>query len=277
VNHVQIAQATLHIGAGQLRWDPIAFTYGPLKGTATLSLPVDCQNCAPHVEAQFAELDAETAQAALFGAHTKGTLISELIDKLHPAAQTVWPHVDAVVRADAFKLGPTTLHKMAMTIAVNAAGAEISSLDAELLGGHAHLSGSVKAGDKPAYELKGTVEKLNPAALGQLLGEHWSGGDLEVNGNLNLSGLTADDLANSAQGALHLDWKHGAVAGAGAPAALARFDRWSAEAEIGSGSIVLKQNDVTSGSKKSAVEGSVSLTIPAKASFVLPKDAHAKR
>jgi hypothetical protein len=277
VNHVQIAQATLHLGGGQLRWDPIAFTYGPLKGTATVSLPVDCQDCAPHVEAQFAELDAETAQAALLGAHTKGTLLSELIDKFHPAAQIVWPHVDAVLKADAFKLGPTTLHKVNLNLAINATGAEISAFDGELLGGHLHLTGSVKAGDKPAYDLKGSVEQLNPAAMGQLLGERWSGGQLDLSGNLTVAGYSADDLASSAKGALHLDWKKGAAAGTGVPPALARFERWTAQAAIGSGSIVLRQNDVTARSQKSAVEGSVSLTLPAKASFVLPAEAHAKR
>jgi len=278
VNHVQVAQATLHLGAGQMCWDPIDFTYGPLKGTATLTLPVDCQNCAPHVEAQFAELDAETLQAALLGAHTKGTLISELIDKLHPAAQTVWPHVNAVVKVDAFKLGPTTLHKVVMTVAFTAEGAEIGSLDGELLGGDLHLTGAIKAGDKPAYELKGTVERLNPAAVGQLLGERWSGGELNLSGNLSAAGYTADELASAAKGALHLDWKHGAAAGAAGavPLALAHFERWTAEAEIASGSIALKQNDVAAGSRKSAVEGSVSLTVPAKATFVVPKDAHAK-
>jgi len=276
VNPVQITQASLHLGAGQLRWDPVVFTYGPLKGSAILTLPVDCQDCTPHVEAQFAELDAETLQVALLGARTKGTLLSELIDKLHPAAQTVWPHVDAVFKVDAFKLGPTTLHKLAMRVEMNAAGAEIGSLDAELLGGHAHLTGSVKAGDKPGYELKGTAEKLSAAAVGQLLGEHWSGGELEVSGNLAVGGYSADELASSAKGALHLDWKHGAVNGTAVPPALARFDRWTAEAQIDSGSIALKQNEVIAGSQKSAVEGSISLTIPAKAEFVVQKEAHAK-
>lgn len=276
VNHVQIAQATLHVGAGQFRWDPVAFTYGPLKGTAAISLPIDCQNCAPHVEAQFAELDAATVQAALLGAHTKGTLISELLNRLHPAAPTVWPHVDAVVKTDAFKLGPATLHKVVLTAALNAAGAEIASLDGELLGGRLHLTGSVKDGDKPAYQLKGSVEKLNPAALGQLLGERWNGGELDLSGNLDVTGYTADDLAGSAKGQLHLDWKRGAVSGSGVPPALAHFERWLAEAEIGSGAIALKQNDVTAGSRKSGVEGSIALALPAKASFVLPKEAHAQ-
>jgi hypothetical protein len=85
VNHVQIAQATLHLDDGGLRWDPVAFTYGPLKGTATLRLPADCSDCTPRFEVQFGELDAATLQAALLGARSKGTLISELLDDLAQA------------------------------------------------------------------------------------------------------------------------------------------------------------------------------------------------
>ena len=37
-NHVTIAEATLHIDNGSLRWDPVDFSYGLVKGTASLTL-----------------------------------------------------------------------------------------------------------------------------------------------------------------------------------------------------------------------------------------------
>ena len=37
-NHVQISQATLHFEDGQIRWDPVAFSFGPLKGAASLAM-----------------------------------------------------------------------------------------------------------------------------------------------------------------------------------------------------------------------------------------------
>ena len=36
-NHVEIAEATLQLGGDSLVWDPILFSYGPVKGTASIS------------------------------------------------------------------------------------------------------------------------------------------------------------------------------------------------------------------------------------------------
>jgi hypothetical protein len=117
------------------------------------------------------------------------------------------------------------------------------------------------------------VEKLSPAAVGQLIGTHWSGGEVKMQGKLETAGYTGDDLAASAKGALHMDWKRGAVAGAAVPVALKRFTSWTAEAEISGGNLTIRQNEVTGGKGKSSVEGSVPLSLPAKIGFVVPKDA----
>jgi hypothetical protein len=274
VNHLQIAQATLHIEPAGLRWDPVSFAYGPLKGTATLLLP-SCpagQTCRPQLTTQFGTLDSITTQAALLGAQSpKGNVLNELIERLHPAQAFPWPTLDAVVKVDALTLGPVALKKATATLAVNGDGVEVKSLEADLLGGHAHLTGALKAGDKPGdkptYTVSGLIDKLSPAAVGQLIGERWTGGDLAVSGKLETIGFTGDDLASSAQGTLHLDWKHGAVSGSGAPAALARFAHWTADAAISGGKLTLQPNEAVNGAQKSSVEGSVMLSIPAKASF----------
>ena len=39
-SHVEIAEATLHLDGTSLRWEPVVFAYGPVKGTATLNLPI---------------------------------------------------------------------------------------------------------------------------------------------------------------------------------------------------------------------------------------------
>jgi hypothetical protein len=283
VNHVQIAQATLHFEDGAMRWDPVAFSYGPLKGTASLLLPVCHGNevCRPRFEMQFGAVDAATLQAALLGAHTRGTMISELITRLHPEKAALWPVIEGVVRADALAVGPVTLKKATATLTMNAAGVEIAALEADVLGGRLHLAGAVKAGDKPEYDLTGTAEKLSPAAVGQLVGSHWTGGELSLSGKLQAAGYTADDLAGSAKGTLHLDWKHGAVGGVGAPAALARFASWTAEAGIGAGRIALGQNEVADGASKgaarSSVEGSIPLSLPGRIGFAAAKTGKASR
>lgn len=268
VNPVEIGQATLHLDEEGAHWDPVAFSYGPLKGTATVNLATHCTDCVPHLEVSFNELDAATLQAALLGAQKKGTLISEILAKLHPAAPTTWPRLAGTVKAESLKVGPVALHKATVAFAMNASGAEIDSLEGELFGGRVHLSGTVRPGDKPAYALNGTAEKLNPTAVGQLLGQHWSGGELKIAGKLAMAGYTGDDLAGSAKGALHLEWTRGS---ANSEPALKRFARWTADAAIGSGRVAIGQNEVETGKTRSSVEGSVNLSLPPKASFVQPK------
>jgi len=49
-SHVLISQATLHLDNTALRWDPVVFFYGPVKGTASLNLPASCDvaaSCLP--------------------------------------------------------------------------------------------------------------------------------------------------------------------------------------------------------------------------------------
>ena len=42
--HIVVNQATLHIENGDLRWDPVDFTYGPLKATASLTAAIDLRS-----------------------------------------------------------------------------------------------------------------------------------------------------------------------------------------------------------------------------------------
>lgn len=274
VHPVEIAQATLHLEADGQRWDPVAFGYGPVKGTATLWLPAS--GAKPQFTAQFAVLDAKTLQAALLGAQTKETLLAELLNKLHPEQAAPWPTAEGTLKADTLTIGPAALKKATMALAVNGAGVEVSALDAELAGGKLHLNGSMSAGSataKPAYTLTGSVENASPAAVGQLLGQHWSGGTVHLDGTLAVSGYAADDLANSAKGSLHLDWRRGAVAGT---PQLARFDRWTAEAAIGGGKIVLGNSEAVQGAHKAAVAGSLPLSLPARLTFASAPAANTK-
>jgi hypothetical protein len=153
----------------------------------------------------------------------------------------------------------------------------ISGLSGEALGGNLHGSGSLRTGDKPVYTLQGYFEKLNPMAVGQLVGLHCSGGVLTADGKIELSGFAEKDLASSAKGTLHFEWRRGAVSGgagqgstqsepsadlgasATVPPTLARFDRWTADGDISNGKITFKQDEVQQGSRKRAVEVAVTL------------------
>jgi hypothetical protein len=298
-SHVEIDQATLHVGNGELRWDPVIFSYGPVKGTASLDVPANCAEnrpCSTNSPAtfnvQFDDLDAGVLQAAILGAHEPGTLLSTLIAQLRPSNSSVapaWPPLEGTVTVDSLILGPVTLTDAAATLRILSDGAEISSLEADLLGGHVHGGGTLHAAGtdqgKPSYTLEGHFEKLSPAEVGQLLGRDWSGRTFDADGKIDLLGFTDEDLATSAKGRLSFDWRHGAVltqdsdpsSTAAIPPALARFDRWTGDAEIANGTITLKSNQVQQGSHKLALGAILTLGDPPKLSFSTPRETQARR
>jgi hypothetical protein len=61
------------------------------------------------------------------------------------------------------------------------------------------------------------------------------------------------------------------------PSALARFDRWSADAEIANGSLTLKESQARRGVSNEPVQGSVPLAVPPKIAFPASKQTPAKR
>jgi hypothetical protein len=75
---------------------------------------------------------------------------------------------------------------------------------------------------------------------------------------LSLAGFTPDDLASSAAGTLSFDWRKGAISAQGPDAAaLAHFDRWTAEAKIADSALTLGENHIRYGAKIARAEGSV--------------------
>lgn len=280
---LQIAQATLHLGGGQLRWDPVVFTYGTVKGTASLDLPLDCSGldpCLPQFQLQFGDLDAPRLQTAILGVHEQGSeagsLLSSLIDRLHPSSAPPWPRLQGTVKADSLLLGPVALHQPAAALRINPDGAEISDLSASLLGGQLQLSVSLAKPatdqDKPSYELKGSFQQISPAALGQLIGLHWSGGPLSGSGKISLSGYTDSDVAASAKGTLHFECQRGAIVSLAAahtafPPELAHFDHWTADAVIANGAVTLGQNQLRQSGRSHSIRTTLTFADPPKITF----------
>jgi hypothetical protein len=258
-------------------------------------LPADCQPplpCAPRFDLQFGNLDASALQAAILGAHEPGTLLSGLIARLRPSTAPAWPRLSGTVKADSLILGPVALRDASATLNIDSAGAEIGDLTGDLLGGSVHGSGTLARGDKPVYTLEGQFNKLSPAAVGQLVGLRCSGGEFAAEGKIELTGFADKELAASAKGTLHFEWRHGSVAGPASqanarhvpllhpefiPPALTRFDRWTADADIANGTIKLKQNQVQQGSRKHAVEAAVTLGDPPVVAFPAPRETVAKK
>lgn len=284
--HVLISEATLHFDDGLTRWDPVVFSYGPVKGTASVDLPIGCdpaEPCPAHFQVQFSELDASALQAALLGSHDRGTLLSSLIDRLHPASVPAWPALEGTVKAASLVLGPVTLHEATAELDIHPTGAQIVSLNAGLLGGRVQGAGTVSwAGgrdDKPDYTLTAHCGDLAPAGVGAVLGQRWSGGVFNADGKIELTGYTSRDLASSATGVLHFDWAHGSMAAqpaapsrsAGPPLALNRFQHWTGDADIANGVITLGKNQLLVSGRKRTLEATLSFGDPPKIVFAVPK------
>jgi len=283
-NAVEISDATLHLVSGELHWDPIDFVYGPLKGTATLTVPKPCdpsEICAaeslPSFSVGFANLDAAVMQTAILGAKEKGTLLSDLLDRLRPSAPPVWPELQGTVTADSVTLGPVTLQGAKARLHIAPTNIDITALDGELLGGAVHATGALAMGVKPSYAVTAGLMKLNPTAVGQLLGQNWRGGAIDANGKVELAGFTGADLAHSAKGILHFDWRNGAAKEANAPPGLRRFDRWTGNAEIADGKVKLGGNELVQGSRKQALTANVVLAEPLKLSFAPAESANPEK
>jgi hypothetical protein len=320
-NHLLISEATLHLDNGNLSWDPVAFTYGLLKGTASVAIPSDCpadqaepqaatqaanqlasqtanQGKSPACHAQFqihfGDLDAGALETALLGAHEKGTLLSDLIDRFDPAKAPAWPQLEGTLTADSLALGAVNLEHVSAVMRILPASAEITSLDGSLLGGDVHATGSLlkpaTIQDKPSYAFEGDFEKLNAGDVGRLLGLRWTGQPLSGNGKVELAGYTDRDLGASAKGTIHAESREGAIAAlrqapAGKiaaagnvakpvpmPVALGRFDHLTADATIANGGM---KAQVGTGAKKRLVEATITFGEPAKVSFAASREAKA--
>jgi hypothetical protein len=283
---VSISQATLHLSGGASVWDSVVFTYGPLTGTARLEFPVcgaSAERCVPTLALEFPNLDAAELQATLLGAEKKGTLLSTVIARLTPSSTRAWPTFQGTVKADSLILGPVTLEDFAADVNVSATAAEITRVDAGMLGGTIHLTGKVENGDQPAYSLEGQFAKISASDLCALLELKCTGASFDGDGKVDLAGYAGTDLANSAKGTLHFDWKKGAIGGHSGtsaesiPSAVTRFDRWSGDAEIANGAVTLQENHVQQGARKGTVSASVTFGEPPKVSFGQPKSALAAK
>ncbi|HTX75739.1 MAG TPA: AsmA family protein [Terracidiphilus sp.] len=271
---VLIHQATLHLENGAMRWDPVDFSYGPVKGSATLALPASCDppaTCAPQFTAHFGALDAAEVQGALLGVREKGTLLSSLLDRLKPSTAPAWPEADGTVQIDSLAAGVFTLSSITAEMKIAGSGAEVTSFDASAYGGQLHGAASVQIADQPQYTIQAAFTGFNPAAVGALLDMKWTGAALNGDGKLEMAGFTDKDLASSAKGTVTFDWRKGGVTGPDIPPALARFDKFDGEATIADGAITVGSDHLQRGGKTSAPHAEVSLAVPHKVTFVPSK------
>lgn len=279
---VAISEATLHLEDNETRWDPIVFSYGPVKATASLTMPAVCtaeKDCPAQFDLEFGNVDAAELQATILGARPHASLLDDLIDRLHLSSAPAWPRLEGTVKAASLKLGPVILQDPALTLKIDSTGAQITSLDAGVLGGEVHARGSFTRPNtdqgRPVYAFDTKFSHLAAAAVGKLLDMRWSGGPFDADGKVQLAGLTAHGLAASAKGKLHFEWRDGAVAWSRrgeakseeVPPQLQRFALLSGDAQVGSGKITLHHCEAVHSGRHRALNAELTMGDPPKITF----------
>ena len=276
VNHVEIAQAVLHLGGGAIVWDPVQFSDGPVSGAASLRVPLACVTgdaCLPQLDLHFADLDAAALQAALLGAKKQSTGISALIERFSGSSAPAWPRINSTIEADTLRLGPVTLEDAEIALTVGPAGAEFTSIGGNLLGGTVHGNGKLAQGDKPAYTFDAAFEKISGPRVCEIFELRCLGGLLDGKGSVEMAGFTDSDLAKSAKGTMHFEWAHGAIEAkpptrADLPNALKRFDHWTADAAIANNAAVLGPSEVKLGQHRASVNATITFAHPPAVTFI---------
>jgi hypothetical protein len=281
---VELTRATVDLGATQFHLDS-DFTFGgkakdaakgALHGAADISASSPCggdaeaaggepetELCAAKVEIRLGAVDAAVLESALLGTPEEKSLLSPLMDRMRSSDQPKWPPVALHVQADSLALGPVTLQKPEADIRFEQGAAVVEHWDAGLLGGTAEGAGRLGWADgKPQYAFHGSFAHLNAALLGSLLGNGWTGGPLNGDGSVELSGRSGADLAASATGTLHFEWQHGAGL-AVADGSQSSFDGWSGDATIQGGKAVLGENTLLVRRKLSTLAGTIPFSGPA--------------
>ncbi|MGH9589749.1 MAG: AsmA family protein [Terracidiphilus sp.] len=292
---VVISQATLHFGGDEARWDQVDFSFGPLKASGAFTLPKACSGdepCPAHFQLQFGKVDAAELQSAILGARPHTSLFDSLIDRLHLSSAPAWPSLEGTVQAESVTLGPVTMQDPAANLKIDSTGATITSLDARVLEGEVHASGSFTKPEsdqgRPVYALQAAFSNLSAPAVGRLLDMRWVGDAFDAEGKIEVSGLTARELAATAKGTMHFEWRRGTVESIDAPRArtsldatklrapgdreiippqLNHFSSFSGDAEIAGGKITLEKSDAMRGGHEHPVNAQLIFGEPPRITF----------
>ena len=226
-------------------------------------------------------LDAAQLQAALLGARQQSTVISELIQRFSASSAPAWPRIDSSITAAKFRLGPVTIDDAAIALRVLPDGVEFTNFEGSLLGGHFSATGKLTKGDKPSYTLQGKFEKASPQAVCRLFALRCTGGSIDAQGRVELAGFTDRDLAASANGSLHFEWRHGSLGGPSVQDSvakeLAHFDRWTADARIAANEANISSSEVQQAAHKSGVDATVTFADSPSVRFAASRTTQSAR
>lgn len=240
-----------------------------VRGSVTINSSIACAaaECQPHVQLHFAALNAADLQSALLNAPRPKGFFAPFIDSIRSSQPSTLPDFDAEIDVTSFTVGPLTFPFTAK-LHPRRGDFLIDSWTASLFGGSAQGTGQVTLADgKPAYSLDGSFNQANGSSLAAFAGVHATGGTVSGTGQVQLSGLTAKDLAASAKGQIHFDWHSGSIQVPGqipGQPSVSRFDDWSGAATLSGGKAELGENSLVHGRQTVTLSGSMPFGEPPK-------------
>ncbi|MFZ0662812.1 MAG: AsmA family protein [Acidobacteriaceae bacterium] len=201
---IEIGSATAQLDGGSVTWANASVSVKGIVAKGSASYPATCTNpagCAVQVNLDFPTLNAGALEAALLGSGHDEFLEAILSRVESPAPP--WPALNGTVHAGVLTIGNLRLKNASAAIAVKNRELQILSLNASGLGGAAHATGSVKAGQGgPQYALNVTWSGVKLAQAGDLFHEKWGTGSVDGQMKLTLHGAgnRAGNLAATATG-----------------------------------------------------------------------------
>jgi hypothetical protein len=166
------------------------------------------------------------------------------------------------IRADHVELKGLELQHVVAWAQLRDHGLRLSEVRAEMLGGKLRAEWSADfAGAVPVYSGSGTLERVALARVAALTHDSWATGTASGKFQLELAGLSAAELARSADGVLDFDWQNGtlqhvALNGAGGPLRLKHFTGHAVLRDL---SLEFQQSKIETADSIYVVSGTASL------------------
>lgn len=304
---VEFPLGTITIADGAISMTS-SFTYGALNGSMIVNAALECATpaCQPQIHLRLGPVDAGDVQTALLGVPEKKNLLSPLMDRMRTTDRPKWPTATVDMHAESLTLGPATLLNPSVRLKTDGSEILLENWQGALLGGNAQGKGHFSwTADGLKYAIEGDFTQVSAPSLGTILQgrakqgaaeddalQVWSGGPLSGHGSIELSGLTAQQLAASASGTIHFSWPRGSLpaqtavsskaatpakaapaktpAASAAPLAEVRFDDWSGTVAIHNGQAQLGENTMRQGKRIASITGVIPFGSPARLAVASP-------
>jgi hypothetical protein len=230
---------------------------GSLRMTRGCGIPEKCQ-----IQFQLStdELSLKDANAWAVGSAKSRPWYRVLGTAQAPQSLLARLRASGRVSADRFVLHGVTATKLSANLSLDSGKVEISSVQAELLGGRHRGTWKADFGIKSAVcRGSGNLSGISLRDLSQLMKDDWIEG--EASGSYEIKGSCAPDFWQSAEGTVHVDMGNGSLPHVvlGDSTEDLKVHRFTAEAHLDSGEIEVTDGMLESTEEKYEVTGTATL------------------